>query len=138
MTSHLRFVAALASMLLFGPNALAQTCPLSGQTPMLIVQMFFGQSIEGHRSISPAAWHAFLRNDVTPRFPGGFTVFDSYGQWRDPATAHIGRERSKVIEIATPDAPAVRTKIEAIAARYRARFHQQSVGIVTMPGCARF
>jgi hypothetical protein len=105
---------------------------------MLIVRMYFGQNIEGHQNIAPAAWQGFLRNDVTSRFPDGFTVFDAYGQWRDPKTSHIGRERSKVVEIATPDTPDVHGKIEEIAARYRTRFHQQSVGIVTMPGCARF
>ena len=137
-TGH-RFAAVLVAMLLFlGPSARADECPLAGQKPMLVAQLFFGQNIAGHRDIAPAGWQAFLRQDVTPRFPDGFTVFDAYGQWRDPATMRIGRERSKVIEIAMPDAPDVRTKLEDIAAHYRARFHQQSVGIVTMPGCARF
>lgn len=132
-----RFVVVLA-LLSAAPDAFAQTCPLAGGKPMLVVQLFFGQSIAGQRNIAPRAWQAFLKEDLTPRFPDGFTVFDGYGQWRDPATAHIGRERSKIVEIATPDTPAIRAKIEDIAARYRARFHQQSVGVVTMPGCARF
>lgn len=105
---------------------------------MLVAQLFFGQGVPRGGDISAAQWQSFLRNDVTPRFPDGLTVFDAYGQWRDPKTMHIGRERSKVIEIATDDTPDVRAKLEDIAARYRARFHQQSVGIVTMPGCARF
>ena len=105
---------------------------------MLVVQLFFGQNIAGKRNISPAAWHAFLRKEVTPRFPDGFTVFDAYGQWRDTATSRIDRERSKVIEIATPDAPEVVKKIQELSATYRKDFRQQSVGIVTMPGCAAF
>jgi hypothetical protein len=135
-----RFAAALAlpGILVFAPPALAQTCPLSGQKPTLVAQMFFGQSVPGGRDISAKAWHSFLRREVTTRFPDGFTVFDAYGQWRDRVTSHVGRERTKVLEIATDDAPDVRTKLDAIAARYRTLFHQQSVGIVTMPGCARF
>jgi hypothetical protein len=134
-----RFVAAFAlPAVLLGTPVAAQTCPLAGQKPMLVVQLFFGQNIAGKKDITPAAWQAFLRQDMSPRFPDGFTVFDAYGQWRDPATMRIGRERSKVIEIATDDSPAVRTKLEDVAARYRALFHQQSVGILTMPGCARF
>ena len=128
----------MAALLLFGQSALAETCPLAGQKPMLVAQLFFGQNIAGKKDIAPAAWQTFLKEDVSPRFPDGFTVLDAYGQWRDPATMRIGRERSKVLEIATDDSPDVRTKLEDIAARYRALFHQQSVGIVTMPGCARF
>jgi len=133
-----RFAAALMACALFGTDAHAQSCPLAGQSTMLIVQMFFGQSVEGHANIAPAAWQRFLREDVTSRFPDGFTVFDAYGQWRDPKTSRIGREHSKVVEIATTDTPDVHSKIEDIAARYRKLFHQQSVGIVTTPGCARF
>ena len=133
-----RFTVALAATLLFAPQALAQTCLLSGQQPMLVVQLFFGQNIAGQKNIAPAAWQAFLRQEVTPRFPDGFTVLDAYGQWRDPKTMQIGRERSKIVEIATPNAPDITTKLEDIVAHYRARFHQQSVGIVTVPGCARF
>jgi len=104
---------------------------------MLVVQMFFGQN-DGKRVIAPAAWQSFLRDDITARFPDGLTVFDAYGQWRDPKTSRLARERSKVVEIATSDTPDVHSKIEDIAAHYRVRFHQQSVGVVTMPGCARF
>ena len=104
----------------------------------LVVQMFFGQNIAGKKTISPAAWQAFLRTEVTPKFPDGFTVFDAYGQWRDTATSRIDRERSKVVEIATPDTPEIRTKIQDLAATYRRQFRQQSVGIVTTPGCAAF
>jgi Protein of unknown function (DUF3574) len=138
--SSRRFAVALvfSAAFCFASDALAQSCPLPGQTSMLVVRMFFGQTIEGRRTIAPAAWQAFLRDEVTSRFPDGLTVFDAYGQWRDPATRRIGRERSKVVEIATPDTPAIRAKIEDVAARYRALFHQQSVGIVTMPGCAAF
>jgi hypothetical protein len=50
----------------------------------------------------------------------------------------IGRERSKVVEIAAPDAPGLMNRIQDVAAHYRTRFHQQSVGVVTMPGCGAF
>ena len=133
-----RFAVLLAALLLSGSGALAQSCPLAGQKPTLVAQLFFGQGVPHGGDISVTQWQSFLRNDVTPRFPDGLTVFDAYGQWRDPKTMRIGRERAKVIEIATDDTPDVRAKLEDIAARYRARFHQQSVGIVTMPGCARF
>ena len=131
-TAFLILAAAWSSL------AQAEPCPIAGQAPMLVVQMFFGQNIAGKKTISPAAWQAFHRTEVTPKFPDGFTVFDAYGQWRDTATSRIDRERSKVVEIATPDTPEKRTKIRDLAATYRRQFRQQSVGIVTTPGCAAF
>ena len=131
-TAFLILAAAWSSL------AQAELCPIAGQNPMLVVQMFFGQNIAGKKTISPAAWQAFLRTEVTPKFPDGFTVFDAYGQWRDTATSRIDRERSKVVEIATPDTPEIRTKIQDLAATYRRQFRQQSVGIVTTLGCAAF
>ncbi len=105
---------------------------------MMIVQLFFGQDIAGKGQLPKRAWDAFLKDTVTPRFPDGFTVFESYGQWRAPGVDKIGRERSKMIEIAAVDSPGVRKNIADLASIYRARFHQQSVGIVTMSGCGAF
>jgi hypothetical protein len=116
----------------------ADPCPIAGQNPMMIIQLFFGQDVAGKGPLPRRDWNAFLRDTVTPRFPDGFTVFDSYGQWRAPGAAKIGRERSRMIEIAAVDSPEVRKNIADLTALYRARFHQQSVGIVTMPGCGAF
>src|ERR1700735_2924839 len=83
-TNRNRWVAALVGVtLLSWPSAsYADPCPIAGQNPMMIVQLFFGQDIAGKGHLPKRAWNAFLKDTVTPRFPGGFTVFDSYGQWR--------------------------------------------------------
>ena len=137
-----RLGATLALFLALTTGARADSCPLPGQKPMLVVQLFFGQSekIRGEKGgeIPHKAWQAFLRDAVTPRFPDGFTVYDGYGQWRDPATSKIVRERAKVVEIAAESAPELGRKIPELTALYRAKFHQQSVGVVTMPGCGAF
>ena len=134
-----RFALALAALLAFGKaEARAdEGCALPGQKPMLIVQLFFGQSEKGSE-IPHKAWQAFLRDEVTQRFPDGFTVYDGYGQWRDPATSKIVRERAKVVEIAAESAPELGRKISELTALYRAKFHQQSVGVVTSEGCGQF
>ena len=137
MRAYAAILAGLAA-LLWSSQLQADTCPIAGQTPMMIVQLFFGQDIAGKGHLPDRAWRRFLGDTVTPRFPDGFTVFDSYGQWRAPGAGKVGRERSKVVEIATADSPDVRKKIEDIAAAYRMRFHQQSVGVVTLPGCGAF
>jgi len=137
-----RIALALAALLAFGwgeAQALAdEGCALPGQKPMLVVQLFFGQSEKGKGEIPSKAWNTFLRDVVTPRFPDGFTVTDGYGQWRDPATSKIVRERAKVVEIAAESAPELGRKISELTALYRAKFHQQSVGVVTSEGCGQF
>jgi hypothetical protein len=99
---------------------------------MLLVKLYFGQSGDAR------AWDQFLAGTVTPRFPDGFTVYDARGQWTDPKSKGLIREASKVIEIATPDTPQVRTSVADIARDYRAKFRQHSVGIVTSASCATF
>jgi len=143
----MRLAPALATLALLWVFGLGQAradegCALPGQKPMLVVQLFFGQSQKngekGKGEIPAKAWNAFLRDAVTPRFPDGFTVTDGYGQWRDPATSKIVRERAKVVEIAAESAPELGRKISELTALYRAKFHQQSVGVVTSEGCGQF
>ena len=46
--------------------------------------------------------------------------------------------RQRMIEIAAPDTAALRTRINEIRKNYVARFHQDSVGLLTIPGCGTF
>jgi hypothetical protein len=137
MTNAFRFLSVLMFLPIATP-ALAQTCPFAGEKPMMIVRMYFGEAIPGGGKVSEAQWRAFLQDDVTPRFPGGFTVFDAAGAWRDSKTGSDVREDSKVIELAVADSQPVRDRIQDIAARYQHLFHQQSVGIVSSSACGKF
>lgn len=130
--------AALFLVLMATPAWAASPCPLPGQKPMLLAKLYFGQAMPGGRTVQPRAWTRFLSTNVTSRFPDGFTVYDAYGQWMDPKMKAPGHERTKVVEIATPDILASRAAITDIANRYREDFHQQSVGIVTSTSCAAF
>jgi Protein of unknown function (DUF3574) len=43
-------------------------------------------------------WREFLANNVTPKFPDGFTVLDAYGQWRNPrGEIHVIPSRMLVV-----------------------------------------
>jgi len=120
------------------PRAEETACPFAGQQPIVVVQLFFGQSIKGRGPVTPREWQGFLEQTVTPRLSDGFTVYDAYGQWMNPQTHSIGREKTKVIVAAAPDTPAVRARVGELTAFYRDRFQQKSVGIITTPGCAVF
>lgn len=113
--------------------ALAQISCTAPQQPMLDIELMLGRG-----KASEARWRQFLKLEVTPRFPDGLTVYETTGQWRDPRTATIGRERSRVLRIiAAPDG-AVQDKIAAVAEAYKKQFRQKSVGVLTREICAAF
>jgi hypothetical protein len=101
--------------------------------PMLEYQLFFGRG-----SVTDQAWADFAAGVVTPHLPDGFTVIDADGQWMDPTTHRISRERTKVIVAATPDTVAGAAAIAAVKDAYRTQFHQQSVGTIVQPVCGAF
>jgi hypothetical protein len=114
-------------------------CLMPNQHKMLVAELFFGRTKAGRFVVSDAAWTKFLGDTITPNFPDGLTVFDGYGQSRDPATGAIGRSpKVKVVLIAidpTPDAP---SRLNAVIDGYRTRFGQRSVGLITREECAGF
>ena len=125
---------AIAAIVLFhAGHAAAQTVTCNApQTAMLDIELLLGRG-----NASEARWKRFLAREVTPRFPDGLTVYDTTGQWRDPATKAITREQSRVLRIIVP-ADIARDKIDAVAAAYKTQFAQKSVGIVIRPACVSF
>ena len=106
----------------------AAACP-AGLSAQQGVTLYFGGSLD-----SPA-WQAFAADTLTPAFPDGFTVFDAAGQWRDPVSRTVVRERTRVVQVFGPD---VLGRAAAVAGAYRSRFHQVSVGMVSGRACAAF
>jgi hypothetical protein len=88
-------------------------------------------------NISATQWKSFLREEVTPRFPQGLTVWEAGGQWRR-ADGTIVRERSKVLLLVHDDSAPVRDAVSAIIGRYKQRFEQESVLWETARVCAAF
>ena len=82
-------------------------------------------------------WRTFLDEEVSPRFPEGFSVIDAYGQWREETGATIVRERSKVLVIVYGDTAARRAGIEALCTAYKKRTGEKSVLVVTTPVSAQ-
>jgi hypothetical protein len=134
-------VLATALVVLATPQISAAqdlSCPLAGEKPMLVTQLFFGLSIKGRGPVTPREWTEFLQRDVAPRFPDGFTVYEAEGQWLSPASHSVVREHSKVMIIAAEDTAEVRAKITEVSDLYRKVFHQQAVGVISRRECAAF
>jgi hypothetical protein len=101
--------------------------------PGITARLYFGRT-----RTDTAAWQKFLAENVTPRFPAGFSVFDGHGQWQQRSTGRIIQEPSTVIEVAAPRDPDTIWKFEEIRADYRAKFNQESVGLVISESCVSF
>jgi uncharacterized protein DUF3574 len=93
--------------------------------PQIRTTLYFGLS-RPTGSVSELEWQIFLRDEVTKRFPDGFTVWQAEGQWLTPAGS-IDREQSKVLLLVHPDTDAARRSVQAIIQSYRKAFEQQSV-----------
>ncbi len=102
---------------------------------MISAELFFGRGAGG-RTVSEQEFAAFLATEVTPRFPDGLTVLDARGQWRNRDRGPILHEASKLMKIIFADDDGKRADIDAIAASYKLKFHQQSVLISLQPVCA--
>jgi hypothetical protein len=105
---------------------------------MLVAELFFGRTLKGRGLLSDAQWAEFTAQIVTPNFPDGFTVFDGEGQWRNPQTGLTAKDPTKVLLVAAKRSPDLAGRLTAVIDAYKARFHQQSVGIVTRDSCASF
>ena len=105
---------------------------------MVVAQLFFGRAIAGRGPLTDDEWHAFVAEVVSAQFPDGFTAFDGEGQWRNPRTGAIAREPAKVLVIAAAPSPSLPERLRAVTDAYRARFAQQSVGVVRTTACGAF
>jgi hypothetical protein len=118
----------------WGPKPKA--CP-AGMQEMWQAQLLFGRNIGGTLGVREEDWTRFVEQVIAPRFPAGFTVTDAGGVWRG-ANGTAVREPSKVLTVMAPGGPEMKAQLDAIAAAYRSRFHQEAVGMVVMPACTAF
>ncbi len=115
----------LLTVLLLGCRAPSASVH-SDTTLMQRTELFFGLSLPNGSEISDAMWQTFVDDEITPRFPDGFTVLDGAGQWRE-SSGKISHERSKILLILCPRDVATTGKLDEIRAAYKKRFNQVSV-----------
>lgn len=115
------------------------SCTPFGAHQGIEISLLFGLTRPDGRPVTDTEWAAFLRDEVTPRFPDGLSVFQTMGQWRDRVTGRVTHEPSRIVWIAAGVAtPDLLARIAAIRTSYRQRFQQQSVGLTIRPGCQAF
>ena len=109
---------------------------IAGTADTLVVELLFGRNIGGRLGVSERAFRRFVDREVTPRFPNGFTLIDTYGQFRWSSTRPIVREPGKYLVVALTDEPRELPRVQDIVAAYKAEFRQDSVGILTRRACS--
>jgi hypothetical protein len=97
----------------------------STSAPRVRTTLYFGLA-RPKGSISELEWQVFLRDEVTPRFPEGLTVWEADGQWRR-GDGVVDHERTKVLLLVHPDTGAALTGVQDVIAQYRQKFDQESV-----------
>ncbi len=93
-------------------------------------ELYFG-------GIAPLSWNDFLAQVVTPRFPDGFTWFDTHGQWQT-STGEVTKQDSRVLIILHAANPDKDRLIEEVRELFKTRFHELSVLRADAPVTASF
>ena len=134
-TALLVFLAVVAAVAC-SETGTPPPCP-EGADQFVKYQLFMGRGGQSGEVVDDAAWEAFLRDTVTPRFPDGLTVLDGRGQWRD-SEGLVQKERSKVLVILAPPSDGGMRLIDEISEAYERRFEQESVLRVVYDTCVSF
>ncbi|MCG6206034.1 DUF3574 domain-containing protein [Rhodopseudomonas sp. HC1] len=131
-------MVCVATAALGGCAALPGPACLPPSQPMLSAELAFGRNIGDRPGVSDAQFKRFAAEEITPRFPDGFTVVDGVGQWRDPERHSIVHEKAKLVTLVFAEDSAKRVALSEIAEAYKRRFRQQGVLVAVRPSCVSF
>jgi hypothetical protein len=133
-----RILAVALLFCLCGDRVPAQGSACAGtQARKLVAELLFGRNIGDRPGVSESAFAAFVAREIDPRFPGA-TIIDASGRYFDTTRQRRVRERIKLVIIVLPDGAQEHAKLEAVAAAYKTRFRQQSVGLIVREACVSF
>ena len=130
-------MALLLALLLGGCAAAPQLQCAPEQHTALLDQLYFGTGRAHGAPVGVRDWDGFVRQEIAPRLPQGFTVLDAQGQWR-AADGGVVRERSHLLQVVHPDDGSADAPLAQIIARYKAQFEQESVLQVRSAVCLGF
>lgn len=104
------------------------------------VSLTFGRRKPDGREVTFAQWEGFVRSEVVPRFPEGFSVIDVEGGWYDAKSGRTIEERSKRLSVVldvSPDNVDLQPWRD-LAARYKGLFQQEAVMLTITPADVQF
>jgi hypothetical protein len=123
----------VAALLLLLATGCAGTGPAFEPTPgtqiLIRSELYFGRLKPDGGVVTDSEWRAFVAEQVTTRFPDGFTVIDALGQYRG-RDGQIKEEPTKVLVIVHGPEPRLRAAIQELRDTYRRLFQQESVLLI--------
>jgi hypothetical protein len=99
--------------------------------------LYLGRGIQG-AAINDDVFRSFIEDEVTPRFPSGFTLLHGQGAWKNTGLQRTIYEGSSMLVVLHPGTSANRQALRNIAGAYRTRFHQQAVIEARHQTCVSF
>ena len=111
--------------------------PAPGTQALVRSELYFGRLRPDGTVVSDAEWGTFVTEEITPRFPDGFTVFDALGQYRG-RDGQIVSEPTKVLLIVHGPDARLRGSVQELRDLYRRLFQQESVLLIESPAHAGF
>ena len=108
-----------------------------GTQAVIRSELVFGRLKPDGSTVTDAEWRAFVEEQVTARFPDGFTVQDVLGQYRG-RDGRIIAEPSKILLVIHGADARSRAAIQEIRDAYRRLFQQESVLLIESPARAGF
>ena len=111
--------------------------PAPGTHALVRSELYFGRLRPDGTVVSDAEWRTFVAEEITPRFPDGFTVFDALGQYRG-RDGQIVSEPTKVLLIVHGPDARLRGSVQELRDLYRRLFQQESVLLIESPAHAGF
>jgi hypothetical protein len=111
--------------------------PAPGTQALVRSELYFGRLRPDGTVVSDAEWRTFVAEEITPRFPDGFTVFDALGQYRG-RDGQIVSEPTKVLLIVHGPDARLRGSVRELRDLYRRLFQQESVLLIESPAHAGF
>jgi len=105
---------------------------------MTVVELFFGRDIPGRAPLTDREWSDFASSILSTAFPQGFTVTDGDGEWRDPATQAVTRERTKILIVADAKSSDLASRVSRVRDAYSRMYRQTSVGVLSYDACGQF
>lgn len=93
---------------------------------MVETKLYFGLTTSDGVPVLKVQWKDFVAEQVSPRFPQGFTVVNAKGQWQD-RTGKLVRENTRLLIIVHEKSEKAAQDIAALKAIYIKRFKQSSV-----------
>ena len=134
-----RMATVLLLLALAGCAAQKPECLVAGEQPMTVTELFFGRDILGRQPLTEQAWSDFSARVIAKEFPDGFTTMDGEGEWLDPVTHAMNRERTKILIVAAAAKSSdLASRVSRVRDAYARLYSQTSVGLLTYDACGGF